>query len=73
LILNAKNFEGENQLVEKAAAEIETDIIYRLPRNPLVQQAEAEGKTVVEAFPDSDMTNYYKELAKLLLEGSEGP
>ena len=73
LILNAKNFEGENQLVEKAAAEIETDIIYRLPRNPLVQQAEAEGKTVVEAFPDSDMTNYYKALAKLLLEGSEGP
>ena len=59
--------------MEKAAAEIETDIIYRLPRNPLVQQAEAEGKTVVEAFPDSDMTNYYKELAKLLLEGSEGP
>lgn len=73
LILNAKNFEGENQLVEKAAAEIETDIIYRLPRNPMVQQAEAEGKTVVEAFPDSDMTKYYKELAKLLLEGSEGP
>lgn len=72
LILNAKNFEGENELVDKAAAEIETDIIYRLPRDPLVQQAEAEGKTVVEAFPDSDMANYYKELAKLLLEGSEG-
>ncbi|MFT4105175.1 MAG: nitrogenase iron protein NifH [Lacrimispora sp.] len=72
LILNAKNFEGENELVDKAAAEIETDIIYRLPRNPLVQQAEAEGKTVVEAFPDSEMADCYKALAKLLLEGSEG-
>lgn len=73
LILNAKNIEGENQLVDKAAAEIETSVIYRLPRHPLVQQAEAEGKTVVEAFPDSDMANHYKALAKLLLDGGEGP
>jgi len=72
LILNAKNIEGENELVDKAAAEIETSVIYRLPRNPLVQQAEAEGKTVVEAFPDSDMANHYKALATLLLDGGEG-
>lgn len=69
LILNSKNIEGENQLVDKAAGEIETAVIYRLPRNPLVQQAEAEGKTVVEAFPDSDMALHYKELAKLILKG----
>lgn len=71
LILNAKNIENENELVDKAAAEIETDVIYRLPRHPLVQQAEAEGKTVVEAFPDSDMADHYKALARLLLEGDE--
>lgn len=69
LILNAKNIEGEKELVEKAAAEIETPLLYHLPRHPLVQQAEAEGKTVVEAFPDSDMAKQYKALAKLLLEG----
>lgn len=73
LILNAKNIEGENELVDRAAAEIETDILYRLPRHPLVQQAEAEGKTVVEAFPDSDMADHYKALAKLLLEEGEDP
>ncbi len=73
LILNAKNIEGENVLVNKAAAEIETGVIYRLPRHPLVQQAEAEGKTVVEAFPDSDMAAHYRSLAKLLLEGGEAP
>lgn len=71
LILNAKNIEGENDLVDKAAAEIETSVIYRLPRHPLVQQAEAEGRTVVEAFPDSDMAAHYRALAKLLLEGGE--
>ncbi len=68
LILNAKNIEGENELVDKAAAEIETDVLYRLPRHPLVQQAEAEGKTVVEAFPDSDMAKHYRALAALLLK-----
>jgi len=71
LILNAKNIENENELVNKAAAEIGTSVIYRLPRHPLVQQAEALGKTVVEAFPDSDMTAYYKELATLLLAGDK--
>lgn len=71
LILNAKNIEGENELVDKAAAEIETPVLYRLPRHPLVQAAEAEGKTVVEAFPDADMTVHYRTLAQLLLEGGE--
>ncbi|WP_432409162.1 AAA family ATPase [Wukongibacter sp. M2B1] len=71
LILNGKNIEGEKELVDKTAVEIETSVIYRLPRHAIVQQAEAQGKTVVEAFPNSDMASYYKELAKLLLEGGE--
>lgn len=71
LILNAKNIEGERELVDKAASEIEVPVIYHLPRNPLVQQAEAKGMTVVEAFPESDMAASYKALAKLLLEGGE--
>ncbi|WP_303851320.1 nitrogenase iron protein NifH [Seleniivibrio woodruffii] len=69
LILNAKNFEGEQELVDRAAAEIDTPVLYRMPRNQLVQQAEADGKTVVEAFPDSEMAQHYRTLAKLLLEG----
>jgi nitrogenase iron protein NifH len=69
LILNAKNIEDENGLVDKAAGEMETDVVYRLPRHPLVQRAEAAGKTVVEAFPDSDMAAHYRALAALLLEG----
>jgi nitrogenase iron protein NifH len=68
LILNARNIEGEDDLVDRAAAEMETDVIYRLPRHPLVQQAEARGKTVVEAFPSSDMAGHYRTLARLLLE-----
>jgi nitrogenase iron protein NifH len=73
LILNAKNIEGENELVDRAAAEIEAPVIYRLPRHALVQQAEAQGKTVVEAFPDSDMATHYRVLARILAEEGEAP
>ncbi|MDF2925156.1 MAG: Nitrogenase [Paenibacillaceae bacterium] len=72
LIFNAKNIEGEEELVSRAAGEIETAVIYHLPRDPAVQQAEAMGKTVVEAFPASSMTEHYKSLALLLLEGADG-
>ncbi len=66
VILNAKNIENELELVEKAVKEIETDLIFHIPRNPLVQQAEALGKTVVSAFPDSPMTQQYMTLAMML-------
>ncbi|WP_324824622.1 nitrogenase iron protein NifH [Sinanaerobacter sp. ZZT-01] len=69
LILNGKNIEKELELVEKAALEIGTDILYRIPRDPQVQLAEQQGKTVVEAFPESDMAKHYRSLASLLLRG----
>lgn len=71
IILNSKNIENEDALVLQAAKEIETDVIYKIDRNPLVQQAEALGKTVVSAFKDSDMSKKYLELAKMLLTQEE--
>lgn len=69
LIFNAKNFEGERALVEKAAEEIGTKILYNVPRNSSVQQAEAKGMTVVQAFPDSEMAKDYFNLANIILQG----
>ena len=63
LIFNGKNIDGEEAMVEKAAAEIGAEIIYRLPRDPQVQAAEAMGMTVVEAFPDCVMAGRFRELA----------
>lgn len=70
LILNGKNIEEENELVDKAALELETSVIYRIPRDPMVQKAENQGMTVVEVFPDSTMTQHYRQLAEILLEGT---
>ena len=63
VILNSRNVENEVEIVEKALEEIGGEIVQVVPRNPLVQQAENQGKTVVEAFPDSDMAKCYIELA----------
>ncbi len=68
LIQNSKNIEGEGELVDKAADEIGAKVLYRLPRDPAVQQSEGQGKTVVEALPASEMACHYKALAKILLE-----
>lgn len=67
LIFNAKNFEGEKELVEKAAEEIGADVLFHVERNGAVQKAEGMGMTVVQAFSDSDMANAYKKLAGLLI------
>ncbi|WP_099203829.1 nucleotide-binding protein [Scatolibacter rhodanostii] len=71
LILNSKNIADENELVDKAAEEMNVSVLYRLPRHPDVQAAEALGKTVVEAFPESDMAQYYHQLADMLLDTQE--
>lgn len=69
LIFNAKNFQGEEELVQKAAEEIGTEILFKMPRNSVIQEAEALGMTAVQAFPDSDMAKLYRELATLLIKG----
>ena len=70
IILNRRNIEGEREMVEKAAAEIGTVIIGDLPRSPLVQEAEAMGKTVCEAFPSSDLAALYRDIALRITAGA---
>lgn len=68
LILNAKNIENEEHLVHKLSQEIGTDVIQHIPRNPVVQKAEHQGKTVVEAYPEDEMTHVYMTLADKILK-----
>ena len=68
LILNAKNVENEVGLVDKLCEEIETSVFHYIPRNPLVQEAENNGQTVIEGFIDSDMSKIYLDLAKKIME-----
>lgn len=71
LILNAKGIASERELVEKVAHEIGTSIIYEVPRNAVVQDAEHRGQTVVEAFPESEMAAHYFQLARTMMNENQ--
>ena len=58
---------NEEEKVQELADDIHSSVIHRLSRCGLVQDAEDLGKTVVEAFPDSEMASEYRALAKTLL------
>ncbi len=67
-IQNSKNVENEAELVAQAAQENDTNVIKIVPRNPMVQIAENDGMTVIEAMPDCEMALEYIDLAKKVLE-----
>lgn len=67
LILNRRGVEQEREKVEILAGDFHTEITGELPYSETVQQAEPLQKTVIEAFPDSDMARIYRELAWNLL------
>ena len=68
LILNRRNVKDEDMLVQKAAVEMDAKVIGIVPRDNAVQQAEALGKTVVEAFPESPQAGCYRTLADQIME-----
>ncbi|MDD5928732.1 MAG: nitrogenase iron protein NifH [Spirochaetales bacterium] len=68
VILNSRNVENEVEVVQKALDEIGGKIVQVVPRDGLVQLAENRGKTVVEAYPESEMSGVYMQLAEKVLE-----
>ncbi|SFR69518.1 AAA family ATPase [[Clostridium] aminophilum] len=70
LILNRRNVENELEIVQKAANEMGESVLCVIPRDGAVQQAEDQGMTVIEALPDSEMADQYRNLAEKVLEVS---
>ncbi len=68
VILNSRNVENEVEVVQKTLDEIGGKIVQVVPRDGLVQLAENQGKTVVEAYPESEMAGVYMQLAEKVLE-----
>lgn len=68
LIINKKNIENEDQIVEKAAKEMDANIFYTIERDKKIQEAEKLKMTVCEAFKDSKISNDYLMLAKKIIE-----
>ncbi|MFJ7733527.1 AAA family ATPase [Lysinibacillus sp. NPDC097231] len=67
LVFNSKGGSSEDQRVREALEEIETDLVYKFPRDPIVQKCEKENLTVIEGAPDSDLANEYRRLAEIVM------
>ncbi len=67
VILNRRGVPREEEKVQELAEDLKTTVVGALDFSPLVQQAEEQGKTVLEAFPESPMAEGYRVLAKQVL------
>ena len=61
---NAKNIEGERELVAEFARRVNSRLIAYIPRDRVVQIAELQKQTVVEYAPESGQAAVYQELAR---------
>ena len=66
IILNCRGVEHEEENAATLAADFDTEILATIPRSPLFEKAEAEGKTIVELYPNSDICAKMIALADLI-------
>lgn len=70
LICNSRLVDQEKELVEAFARKLNTQMLYFLPRNNIVQHAELQRKTVIEYAPESSQADEYRSLARALEENA---
>ncbi len=71
LIQNSRGVVSEDELVAKAASEMGSSVVFKVPRDPAVQRCEAVNKTVISGEPDSAQADAYRRLAQTLYDRSE--
>lgn len=68
LICNSRKVAKEKELLKAFAKELNTQMIFYVPRDNIVQQAEIRKKTVIEYAPESAQADVYRDLAKAIDE-----
>lgn len=68
IICNSRMVDREIELLKAFAKELNTQLIYYIPRDNIVQQAEIRRKTVIEYKSDSKQAGEYRNLAKAIDE-----
>lgn len=71
IICNSRNVERELELMRAFTEELGTQLLYFVPRNNVVQQAELRRQTVIQFAPDSDQANEYRNLAQAVIENQD--
>ena len=71
IICNSRNVDNEKPLLEAYAKELNTKLVYFIPRNNIVQPAEIRKQTVIQYKPDSSQAEEYRKLADAIIENED--
>jgi len=71
VIANSINTAYSKEIVDDFAAQTRTQVIEYIPRSVTVTQSELQGKTTIEAFPDSVQGKIYQGLAQKIYDHTE--
>jgi nitrogenase iron protein NifH len=71
LIANSINTPFQRQIIDDFVEKTSTQILEYIPRSMTVTQAELQGKTTIEAAPNSEQAKIYRKLAKRLAGHTE--
>lgn len=71
VIANSINTAYAKEIVDDFVDQTQTQVVQYVPRSVTVTQAELQGKTTLEAFPDSEQAQVYKQLATKIFNHTE--
>lgn len=71
LIANSINAPYAKEIVDDFVAQTKTRVVEYVPRSVTVAQSELQGKTTIEAAPDSEQAKIYASLAQKVIETTE--
>ena len=71
VIANSVNAPYARHIIDDFVARTNTQVMEYVPRSITVTQSELQGKTTIEAFPDSEQAQVYKKLANRIANHTE--
>ncbi|AKB75647.1 Nitrogenase (molybdenum-iron) reductase and maturation protein NifH [Methanosarcina lacustris Z-7289] len=64
IILNSRGLEAEDQRISAFSKAVGLPVVASIPRSEIFSRAEKAGKTLIEAFPESENAEIFRELAR---------
>lgn len=71
VIANSVNTEYAREIIDDFVARTDTQVMAYVPRSITVAESELQGKTTIEAAPDSEQAGIYRRLAKSIYAHTE--
>lgn len=67
VICNSREASGEREIVDIFSRELGSQMVAFIPKDPVVQECERRGVTVIEGAPDSEIAEVYRDLARYIV------